>query len=257
MAWALDLDGVVWLGTEDIPGAADAVAALQDAGETVLFVTNNSGRRVVDVEAKLAGHGIDARGGVITSGMAAAAMVQPGEVVLGMCGPGAREELEAVGAIVVGEGPADTVVVGFHEDFDYRGLTAGVQAILGGARLLATNEDVTYPAHDGIRPGAGSIVAALVAATGATPEVAGKPHRPMCDVVLGRAGEGGGVAGGGVAEGIVVGDRPDTDGLLARALGWEFALVLTGVTSEADLPTDPEPDRVAADLASLVKAHLG
>ncbi|MDP6493460.1 MAG: HAD-IIA family hydrolase [Acidimicrobiales bacterium] len=247
MAWALDLDGVVWLGTDDIPGAADAVAALQDAGETVLFVTNNSGRRVADVEAKLLGHGIDARGGVITSGMAAAAMVRSGEVVLGMCGPGAREELEAVGAIVVGEGPADTVVVGFHEDFDYRGLTAGVQAILGGARLLATNEDVTYPAHDGIRPGAGSIVAALVAATGATPEVAGKPHRPICDVVLDRVGEGG----------IVVGDRPDTDGLFARALGWEFALVLTGVTSEADLPTDPEPDRVATDLASLVKAYLG
>ena len=82
MAWALDLDGVVWLGTEDIPGAADAVAALQDAGETVLFVTNNSGRRVVDVEAKLASHGIEARGGVITSGMAAAALVEPGEVVL-------------------------------------------------------------------------------------------------------------------------------------------------------------------------------
>jgi HAD superfamily hydrolase (TIGR01450 family) len=247
MAWALDLDGVVWLGTEDIPGAADAVAALQDAGETVLFVTNNSGRRVVDVEAKLASHGIEARGGVITSGMAAAALVEPGEVVLGMCGPGAREELEAVGAVIVDEGPADTVVVGFHEDFDYWGLTAGVRAILGGARLLATNLDVTYPAHDGIRPGAGSIVAALVAATGATPVVAGKPHPPICEVVLDRAGDGG----------IVVGDRPDTDGLLARALGWEFALVLTGVTGEADFPVDPEPDRVAIDLASLVKAHLG
>ena len=97
------------------------------------------------------------------------------------------------------------------------------------------------------RPGAGAIVAARVAATGATPEVAGKPHRPICDVVLDRVGEGG----------IVVGDRPDTDGLFARALGWEFALVLTGVTSEADLPTDPEPDRVATDLASLVKAYLG
>ena len=247
MAWALDLDGVVWLGTEGIPGAADSVAALQDAGETVLFVTNNSGRRVVDVEAKLAGHGIEARGGVITSGMAAAAMVQPGEVVLGMCGPGAKEELEAAGAIVVRDGPVDTVVVGIHEDFDYWRLTAGVQAISGGARFLATNEDVTYPAHDGIRPGAGSIVAALVAATGVIPVVAGKPHRPICEVVLDRAAVGG----------IVVGDRPDTDGLLARALGWKFALVLSGVTTEADLPTDPEPDIVAIDLPSLVKAHLG
>ena len=174
-------------------------------------------------------------------------MVQPGEVVLGMCGPGAREELEAAGATVVRDGPVDTVVVGFHEDFDYWRLTAGVQAISGGARFLATNEDVTYPAHDGIRPGAGSIVAALVAATGVIPVVAGKPHRPICEVVLARAAEGG----------IVVGDRPDTDGLLARALGWKFALVLSGVTTEADLPTDPEPDIVAIDLPSLVKGHLG
>ena len=71
MGWALDLDGVVWLGTESIPGVAEAVAALQSAGETVLFVTNNSGRRVSDVENKLASHGIDAQGGVITSAMAA------------------------------------------------------------------------------------------------------------------------------------------------------------------------------------------
>ena len=70
MGWALDLDGVVWLGTESIPGVAEAVAALQNAGETVLFVTNNSGRRVIDVEEKLFSHGIDAQGGVITSAMA-------------------------------------------------------------------------------------------------------------------------------------------------------------------------------------------
>ena len=132
MAWALDLDGVVWLGTDAVPGAADAVAALQDAGETVLFVTNNSGRRVADVEAKLLGHGIDARGGVITSGMAAAAMVRSGEVVLGMCGPGAREELEAVGAIVGGGGPADTGGVGLPGGFDSRGPPAGGPGRGGG-----------------------------------------------------------------------------------------------------------------------------
>ena len=81
-----------------MPGAAEAVGLLQDAGERVLFVTNNSGRRVLDTEEKLAGLGIDARGGVITSGRAAARLVAPGEGVLGMCGPGGREEREAVGA---------------------------------------------------------------------------------------------------------------------------------------------------------------
>ncbi len=247
MSWALDLDGVVWLGTEAVPGAAEAVARLQAAGERVLFVTNNSGRRVVEVEEKLASHGIDAMGGVITSGMAAARMVEPGETVVGMCGPGAREELEARGAVVVDEGPADTVVVGFHEDFDYRRLTAGVQAVLGGARILATNEDANWPAHDGIRPGAGALVAALVAATGAVPEVAGKPHRPTCDLVLEAGGP----------DGTVVGDRPDTDGLLARGLGWRFSLVLSGVVGTGDLPVDPAPDTVHRDLSAVVDEALG
>ena len=246
MSWALDLDGVVWLGTDDIPGAADAVARLQAAGEKVLFVTNNSGRRVVDVEAKLASHGIDAMGGVITSGMAVAQMVEPGETVVGLCGPGAREELEARGATVASEGPADTVVVGFHEDFDYWRLTAGVQAVLGGARLLATNEDAAWPAEDGIRPGAGALVAAVATATGATPQFAGKPHRPICDLVLDAAGP----------TGTVVGDRPDTDGLLARALGWKFAMVLSGVMGDDDMPFDPVPDSVHADLAAVVDEAL-
>ncbi|MDE0928923.1 MAG: HAD-IIA family hydrolase [Acidimicrobiales bacterium] len=246
MGWALDLDGVVWLGTDRIPGVGEAVTKLQDAGETVLFVTNNSGSRIVDLEARLAHHGIDARGGVISSAMAVAQMVEPGERIMGMCGPGCREELEAKGAVMVDDGPVDTVVVGFHEHFDYWGLSAGIRAVLGGARLLATNTDVTYPAEDGIRAGAGSIVAALEAATGAIPEVAGKPHQAICDLVLEAAGP----------DGIVVGDRPDTDGLLAQALNWKFALVLSGVTTEAHLPVSPQPDTVHADLPALVEEYL-
>ncbi|HAZ17340.1 MAG TPA: HAD family hydrolase, partial [Acidimicrobiaceae bacterium] len=90
MAWALDLDGVVWRGADGVPGSAEAVRLLQESGERVLFVTNNSGRRVVDTVQKLAGLGMDAMGGVVTSGMAAARLVAPGERVLGMCGPGCR-----------------------------------------------------------------------------------------------------------------------------------------------------------------------
>jgi 4-nitrophenyl phosphatase len=154
--------------------------------------------------------------------------------------------LEARGAIVVREGPADTVVVGFHEDFDFWGLTAGVQAVLGGARLLGTNEDASWPAEDGIRPGAGALVAAVATAAGATPQFAGKPHRPICDLVLDAAGP----------TGTVVGDRPDTDGLLARALGWKFAMVLSGVMGDDDMPFDPVPDSVHADLAAVVDEAL-
>lgn len=247
MAWALDLDGVVWLGDHAVPGAAAAVARLREAGEQVFFVTNNSGRTVAEVEARLAGFGIDACGGVITSAMATARLVEPGETVLCLCGAGAAEELRKAGANVVAKGAADAVVVGYHEDFDYWRLTEGLRALLGGARLVATNDDVSYPAHDGIRPGAGSIVAALVAASGAVPEVAGKPYRPMCDLVLELAGP----------DGTMVGDRPDTDGRLARNLGWRFALVLTGITRVDDLPVDPEADVVSTDLVALVEEVLG
>jgi len=250
MPWALDLDGVVWRGIEGVPGSAEAVRLLQEAGERVLFVTNNSGRPVSDTEEKLAGLGIDAMGGVVTSGMAAAALVSPGERVLGMCGPGCREEFERVGAEVVREGSTDAVVVGFHDDFDYRGLTAAVQAVLGGARLIGTNDDVTFPAHDGLRPGAGSLLAAVRAATGAEPELAGKPYGPMCDLVRS-------LVAGDDGECVMVGDRPDTDGRFARALGWRWSLVLSGLVGEADLPVDPEPDTVHADLLTAVRAHLG
>ncbi len=250
MAWALDLDGVVWRGTDGVPGAGEAVRLLQEAGERVLFVTNNSGRPVADTEEKLAGLGIDARGGVVTSGMAAARLVAPGERVLGMCGPGCREELERVGAEVVRDGMVDTVVVGFHNDFDYRGLTAGVQAVLGGARLLGTNDDVTFPAHDGLRPGAGSLLAAVVAATGATPDLAGKPYGPMCDLVRDLAGDTG-------TSCVMVGDRPDTDGRFARALGWRWSLVLSGLIGKDDLPVVPGPDTVHDDLLACVREYLG
>jgi 4-nitrophenyl phosphatase len=260
MAWALDLDGVVWRGTDGVPGAGEAVRLLQDSGERVLFVTNNSGRPVSDTEEKLAGLGIDAMGGVATSGMAAARLVVPGERVLGMCGPGCSEELERVGAEVVRDGMVDTVVVGFHDDFDYRGLTAGVQAVLGGARLLGTNDDVTFPAHDGLRPGAGSLLAAVVAATGATPELAGKPYGPMCELVrdLADAGDAGNEAAGHPETGhVMVGDRPDTDGRFARALGWRWSLVLSGLIGKDDLPVDPDPDTVHDDLLACVREYLG
>jgi glycerol-1-phosphatase len=88
MTWLLDLDGVVWLGERPIDGAADAVARLRRAGERVIFATNNSWARVADQESKLDGMGIPAAGDVVTSAMAAATLVEPGERVLVSGGPG-------------------------------------------------------------------------------------------------------------------------------------------------------------------------
>ncbi|HET8619324.1 MAG TPA: HAD-IIA family hydrolase [Acidimicrobiales bacterium] len=242
MTWVLDLDGVVWLASQPIPGAPEAVARLRAAGERVVFATNNSAPVVAEQEAKLARLGIPAAGAVLSSAMAAARLVEPGEQVLVCGGPGVGEAMAARGAVPVTGGDADVVVVGFHREFDYERLRAAARAVMRGARLLGTNDDATYPTPDGPIPGAGSLLAAVAYASGATPVVAGKPHPPMADLV--RA------AGG--AEGTVVGDRPDTDGVFARQLGYRFALVLTGVTRPGDLPVDPAPDVVAGSLAALV-----
>ena len=243
MTWALDLDGGVWLGDKVIQGVGESITFLREKGEQVFFVTNNSGRTVSEVEEKLNSFNIEPNGGVITSAMAMATLLSPDETVLTLCGKGAVEELEKVGAKPVKDGKADSVVVGFHEDFDYWKLTAALQAIDAGARLIATNDDLTYPSHDGIRPGAGSILASLVAATEAVPEIAGKPCHPMCDLLNELSG----------GNGIMVGDRPDTDGRFAKNLGWDFGLVLSGVTKKSDLPVDPPHDFLADDLPDMVE----
>jgi len=254
VVWVLDLDGVVWRGDAPIAGASDAVAALRAAGERVLFVTNNALPTRAAVEAKLSGHGIDPGDDVVTSPMAAATLVEPGERVLLCAGAGARDALEARGTRTVDasdaaahEGSFDAVVVGLHLDFDYRRLDAAARAARGGARLIATNDDATYPGEHGLSPGAGSLLAAVQTASGVDAVVAGKPFAPMVDLVRGLAGP----------DGVAVGDRADTDGRFARALGYRFGLVLTGVTRPGDLPVEPAPDAVADDLASLVEQWPG
>ena len=248
MAWILDLDGVLWRGDVPIAGSADAVAELRRRGDDVRFLTNNSSMTVDAYAAKLRTAGVPATGDdLLTSAQAAATLVEPGETVLVCGGPGVVEALEARGARVVREGPADAVMVGWHRDFDFGRMAAANAAIRAGARFIATNTDATFPAPEGLLPGNGAIVASIRVASGAEPVVAGKPHEPMAALVRDRVGAG------ALATSVLVGDRPDTDGLMARRLGVRFALVLTGVVTAADAVTaDPAPDVVAADLAALV-----
>jgi HAD superfamily hydrolase (TIGR01450 family) len=246
VTWLLDLDGVVWLGTEPIPGAAEAVALLRARGEGVAFITNNSNAPAAAVEAKLASFGIPADGEVVTSAEAGARLVEPGEQVLVCGGPGVAQAVAARGAIPVDaldERDVDAVLVGYHRQFDYERMRVAARAVRRGARLLATNDDATFPTPEGPIPGNGSILAGIALAAGSPPVVvAGKGHPTMAELVLERYG----------ADGWMVGDRPDTDGRFARTIGYRFALVLSGVTTAADLPVVPEPDLIAADLASAV-----
>ncbi|MGB3733565.1 MAG: HAD-IIA family hydrolase [Ilumatobacter sp.] len=238
-----DLDGVVWLAHEPIAGAVDAIARLRGAGRRVVFVTNNSAALVSEHEAALAAIGVAADGDVISSSMAAASLVSSGERVLVAGGSGVVEAIEAAGAIAVrNDGvdliePVDAVVVGLHRDFDYERMRVAGRAVLDGARLIGTNRDSTYPTPRGLEPGGGSIVAAVAAVGGVEPVFAGKPEQPMADLVLR-------LVGAPASSMLMVGDRPETDGLFAERIGCRFALVESGVT--------PAGEGTHTDLAAVV-----
>lgn len=228
MVLVVDLDGVIWKGQEPIPGSAKAVERLKEAGRRVVFLTNNSAPTEQENLDKLASFGVSAgQGDVISSAQAAASLVARGERVLSCAGPGVGEALSAAGAEVVEADPRlalglDAVVVGWHRNFDFDRLTAAMRAVNSGARLIGTNEDPTYPVADGLLPGGGALIAAVERASGATATIAGKPHRPIVDLLRARFAD---------VE-CVIGDRLSTDGRLAKALGVPFALVRSGVLAD-------------------------
>ena len=225
----------------------------------MLFLTNNSSTRVGDYVTKLAKHGIAATpNDICSSAMAAASCVAPGERALIVAGPGVREALEARGVVCVDPADADAfpvvdvVVVGFHRDFDFARLTSAFRAVYKGARLLGTNDDATYPSSEGPFPGGGSLVAAVSYASGVRAEFAGKPFPPTAALVFERLGLATSPPAAERAALTMVGDRLSTDGEMGRVLGGRFALVLSGVTTEADAPYSPTPDLIGRDLADVV-----
>ncbi|MGC9961908.1 MAG: HAD-IIA family hydrolase, partial [Acidimicrobiales bacterium] len=186
MNWVLDCDGVIWLADDPIPGAPEAVRRLREGGDRVVFVTNNSYPRRADHLAKLSRLGMPtADEDLVTSAGAAATLLEPGERALVLGGPGVLEALAQRGVEAVEPGSVerdmkvDAVVVGFDLKFDFARLAAATTAVRGGARLIASNDDATFPTGSGVLPGAGAFVAAVARAGGIEPVVAGKPNPPL------------------------------------------------------------------------------
>jgi HAD superfamily hydrolase (TIGR01457 family) len=246
----IDLDGVLYRGDEAVPGAPEAMASIRARGRSVVFITNNSSRTPKQVAAKLEAMGIAAAPSeVVTSALATAELLarRGGGSAFVIGQDGVRSALEGAGVLVAEGEPerADYVVVGFDASADYAKLKHASLLVQRGAALVATNPDGSFPSSDGLWPGAGALLAVVTTTTGATAEVVGKPYAPLFETARRRAG-------GGVP--LVVGDRLDTDIAGAAALGWDSLLVLSGVSTLADLEgSELRPTFVGADLSALLQ----
>jgi glycerol 3-phosphatase-2 len=254
----LDLDGVVYIGRNVVPNAAESLARARVDGMQLAFVTNNAARPPSAVAEHLSELGIPAEpAAVITSSQAAAHYLADrlpaGANVLVIGTVGLIEALRERGLnpVHTADDQPLAVVQGYSPSTDWALLAEGAIAINRGLPWVATNLDPTVPSPRGPLPGNGSLVAALRHATGVTPVATGKPDPTMHRETLERTG---------AKAPIVVGDRLDTDIQGARAVGCDSLLVLTGVTSPSDLLTarpDHRPDYVARDLRGLLVAHVG
>jgi HAD superfamily hydrolase (TIGR01457 family) len=245
-----DLDGVLYRGDDAVPAAPPTLAELRTRGVRLVFLTNNSARTPQQVADKLRGIGIEADPAeVVTSALATAELLaeRGGGRAFVIGQDGLREALAGAGLEVLdGEpGTADLVVVGFDGQATYAKLKTACLLVQRGAGLIATNADGSYPAADGLWPGAGALLSVITTTTGADPEIVGKPFAPLFEAALRRGGGG---------RPLVVGDRLDTDIDGAARLGWDSMLVLTGVSGRADVEaTGIRPTAIADDVAGLLE----
>ena len=250
--WIVDLDGVIWLSGEPIGDAAGAVGALRAHGVRVAFATNNSAPTTSALLARLARIGIDAApGDLVTSAMAVASLVEPGQSVKVLAEGGVLEALDERGVAVVDGGSVDAAIVGWSHAFDFDSLAATATAARASGRLIGTNEDPTFPTPAGLLPGSGALLAAVATASGLTPEIAGKPHEPMAALMKRRF-----AFDDGDCSVVMVGDQPRTDGRLAERLGIPFGLVDSGVTPAGGHGFDTPLAARGSDFFTLVREAL-
>jgi HAD superfamily hydrolase (TIGR01450 family) len=245
----LDLDGTVFRGQQPTEGSVETLANI---GARTLFVTNNASRGPDEVAKNLVAMGFEAKADdVVTSAQSAARLlatqIASGSAVLVIGTESLADEVRKVGLNPVrtfADEP-DAVVQGHSPQTGWADLCEAALAIRGGALWVAANVDRTLPSERGLLPGNGSMVAALETATDQRPQVAGKPQPPLLLDALAR---------GEFERPLVIGDRLDTDISGANAAGLPSLLVLTGVSSVADMIyADPaeRPNSVAPDLRSL------
>ncbi|MDR1441816.1 MAG: HAD-IIA family hydrolase [Bifidobacteriaceae bacterium] len=251
-----DMDGVLFRGNTPVEQAADAVAAAREYGLEFVFVTNNASRPPDLAAAKLGSMRIPAKSGdVVTAAEAGVKLMaedmEPGARVLVVGGNGLTGAVTGAGFELVAAASElpQAVIQGWSPALTWRDLEEACYAIEAGAAYYATNLDRNIPTESGLAPGNGAMVQAVVLTTGVRPKASGKPDPLIFRLAASRRGAG---------NPLVIGDRLDTDMAGAKNAGYVGLLVLTGVTSAADVLTaapHERPQLIARDLTALARPH--
>ncbi|MGC3954039.1 MAG: HAD-IIA family hydrolase [Propionicimonas sp.] len=244
-----DMDGVLVHEEEPLPGAADLIDRWVTTSKRFLVLTNNSIFTARDLSARLARSGLNIpEENIWTSAMATAAFLeqQPGDKTAYVIGEvGLTTALHEAGFVLTDADP-DFVVLGETRNYSFEAITTAIRLIMDGARFIVTNPDATGPSKDGILPATGAVAAMITAATNRTPYVVGKPNPMMFRSAMNRIEAHSETT-------AMIGDRMDTDIVAGMEAGLLTVLVLTGVTTAADVETFPfRPDLMLGGVADLV-----
>jgi 4-nitrophenyl phosphatase len=248
-----DLDGTVYLGAHEVPGASTFINSLTPRGIRSLFVTNRANRSPGEICEHLRSYGIDCvADDILTTAHATALHLKAGRYY--HIGETALQDaLDAQGLVYDEEHP-DYVIVSFDRQFTYDKLKRAVALIGEGATFISTNPDRALKIEGGLLPGTGAIVAAVEAGSGQAPKTIGKPERLIFDIAVERMGLS-------RDEVIAVGDNLLTDIPAGAAAGIRTVLLLSGVSTREDIADSPcEPTWVAEtfeELAAIVRRHVG
>jgi HAD superfamily hydrolase (TIGR01450 family) len=252
-----DLDGVVYVDGHAVEHAAESIARAREGGAHIAFITNNPSRTPDQVATHLRELGVAASPqDVVTSAQAAA------RLLLGDHGSGAP--IAVLGAdglvwaireaglepVLVGDPRAVAIVSGYAPEMRWKVIMQAATLIRNGLPWVATNTDLTLPIDDGLAPGHGLLVRLISEFAEVTPRVAGKPERPLLDETRLRV-EG--------DHPLMIGDRLDTDIEGGHRAGTDSLLVMTGVSSLADLAgarAEERPTWIGHDLTALSRPGL-
>ena len=248
-SWLTDMDGVLIHEGTPIPGADEFLKRLRESGRPFLVLTNNSIYTARDLHARLARMGLQVPvENIWTSALATAQFLddqRPGGTAYVIGEAGLTTALHDIGYVLSDVEP-DYVVLGETRTYSFEALTKAIRLIQGGARFIATNPDPTGPSTEGLLPATGSVAALITKATGKEPYFVGKPNPLMM-----RAGLN--AIGAHSESSPMIGDRMDTDVLAGLEAGMQTFLVLTGVTSPADVEAYPfRPSWVVDSIADLI-----